>query len=418
MPVLMYCIHMIHCKHNNFVWYVFTGEKVYIARIAVVNENKHVKFPPKLIPAFVTSSKKAGAVTYFTLPQYSPLEIKLSSGKKYEVLTCKIPDLLYWEPFENISVDHFRSTVIFSYVSDREASFALFYGQAKTQDKQGMKISKCHQDYANGLGKITGDDNAKFDFSNEACQSHFYTMCSNDIIEVSKFSVLCFHQVPKLINFCCPTVKWVDISDDNFPPNSFPVALSTNGDNLYVVKGDNKKESKTFITPITSLLGKIQYVSWPFYAKHTEYKCSVLVVDDPSTVEWCAFLYESKTRPPPPLAVPMKCNWPHLTSCIGRKVDGDRGNSPMKNTAIIGIIYTDIAVTNITWDIYGGGVPSCFDVLVARVSPKSLKELCRNVIISTTLAIPDRINQLSLPNFLKEFCKLSTKERLTLPCYK
>jgi len=395
----------------------FAGEKVYIARITVVNKNKHVKFPPKLIPALVTSSKKASAFTYFALPQYNPLEIKLSSDKEYEVLTCKIPDLLYWEPFENISNDYFRSTVIFSNVSDGEAFLALFYGRSEAQGKLNMTISKY------GFGKITGDQNGKFDFSSEACQSHFYIMRGNKIDEMSKFSVLCFHQVPKLINFCCPTVKWVDISNDNLPPNALPVALAPNGDKLYVVKGDNNNENKTFITPVTSLLGKLQYVSWPFYANHTEYKCSVLVVDDPSTVEWCVFLYEDKTRPLPPLAVAMDCNWPHQTSCIGRKVmhnaeNSEGGNSPMKNTTIFGLIYTNISIAYITWDIPSEEMPSCFDVLVARVTPKSLKELCRNVIISTTLAIPDRINQLSLPNFLKEYCKLTIEERLTLPWYK
>ena len=388
-----------------------------------MNENKHVKFPPKLIPAFVTSSKKASAVTCFTLPQLSnPLEIKLSSDKKYEVLTCKIPDLLYWEPFENISVDCFRSTVIFSYVCDREASRALFYGQAEAPEKLGIKKSKSYQGSDIGFGKITSDSHAKFDFTSEECPYHFYTMCGNDIVETSKFLVLCFHQVPKLSSFCCPTVKWVDVSNEQFPPNAFPVALATNGDKLYVVKGDNKRENTTIITPVTSSSGKVQYMSWPHYANHTEYKCSMLVVDDPDTVEWCAFLYEDKTSPPPPLAVPINCNWPHKASCIGRKVTndalgGEKGNSLMKNTTVVGLIYTDISIANITWDIPSGDMPTCFDVLVARVTPKSLKQLCRNVIISTTLAIPDRLDQLSIPKFLKEYCRLTTEERITLPFY-
>ena len=47
---------------------------------------------------------------------------------------------------------------------------------------------------------------------------------------------------------------------------------------------------------------------------------------------------------------------------------------------------------------------------MAKLRPKSLQHLCRNVIITATLAIPDRIAKLPLPLRLKEFCsaKLAT----------
>ena len=415
-----YVYIVIYTVYCIIVVFLNIGEKVFVARIAILNENKHVKFPPTHIPAFVSSSKKASAFTCFTLPQHNQLVIKRFSDKKYEILTCAIPDLYYWELFDKISFNCFQSTVIFSLVSDREGFYALFYGKAEGQEKLDAKMSNSASMI--GCGKITSDRHAKFNFANEECLCSFYTIHGGGIVQTSKFSVLCFHQVPKLSNFDLPAVRWVDVSDEQFPPNAFPVALALDGDKLYVVKGDNKKEGNSFITPATSSLGKLHYTSWPFYANPTDYECSILTVDDIHTVEWCAFLYEDKSSPPPPLAVPINCNWPHRMSCIGRKVMDDpsgdkKGNSLMKNTNLVGIIYTDTSIMNITWDIPIGEIPPCFDVLIARTTPKTLKQLCRNVILSNTLAIPHRIDHLSLPKFLKDYCKLTPEEKLTLPWY-
>ena len=216
----------------------------------------------------------------------------------------------------------------------------------------------------------------------------------------------------------------MDVSDEQFPSNTFPIALSPDGDALYAIKGDNKKTRDTLLTPATYSSGKIQYQFWPQHVNHMEYTFSVLVVDDPDTVEWCTLLPKPKTSPPPPLAVPINGNWPNQRSCIGRTIvmdgtlqDHDKvRNSPLKNPTIIGAIYTDESVVHITWD--GSDVPSSFDVLLVKITPKSLKQLCRNVIISATLAIPNRIKFLSLPSFLEDYCKLTTEERLSLQWYK
>ena len=115
---------------------------MYIARITE-DEKMFSVFTPRSIPAIVVRSKKA--VTCFKLPFYGSISIQVCSVIAYEVLTCKIPDLLYWESFENTLVNNFRSTVIFS-VNDVRDTCALLW-ENHGSPKIGhdiIKILSCH----------------------------------------------------------------------------------------------------------------------------------------------------------------------------------------------------------------------------------------------------------------------------------
>jgi len=76
------------------------------------------------------------------------------------------------------------------------------------------------------------------------------------------------------------------------------------------------------------------------------------------------------------------------------------------NTQLLGKIHPSHECLYVPWDgkeiVYG-----LYEVLMLKLRPNSLKCLCRNVIITATLGMSDRIDQLPLPVNIKDFCKVA-----------
>ena len=49
-----------------------------------------------------------------------------------------------------------------------------------------------------------------------------------------------------------------------------------------------------------------------------------------------------------------------------------------------------------------------YEVMMMKVRPKSLQQLSCNVIITSTMGMSDRIDQLNLSAHIKDFCKADT----------
>lgn len=391
---------------------------MYITRITINNELQG--FPHHVLPSFITNSSKK-AVSFLTL-EHDKLKPDLFYSKTYEVLTCKIPDLFYWQSPANLTNYDFRSSVIFSTASPRFAhkSFTLFYGQIK-QPKASTSTPMV------GLGMIQPNKEYLVDFSDETCEYHFYTVHKNKVLEDTDFMVLCIHQLPTLLHYCFPSIKWVDASNGQLPPHAFPISATHTKNLLYFAKAENKKKREIFFAKVAVQSGKLWYLEWPECYDQGDFTFSILTVNDPTTIEWCIFIEEDRRKISLPLnAIPICCNWNHQKSCIARKIIG---NSSLTETIVAENVVYDSDVRFMAITVSDNGIASytpldrqafeysSYDLMVAKISPRSLKQLCRNAIIVTTLAIPDRVDQLSLPNFLKDYCKLNPEEKLQIPSF-
>jgi len=402
------------------------GEAMYIARISIDNELRG--FPCHVLPSYITNSSKK-AISYFTLER-SGLKPDFFYSQTYEVLTCKIPDLLYWQSPESLNNYDFNSSVIFSQASPQfsHSSFALFYGQIKNpaDDMTLAKLSKKFNAPLVGLGFVQPNDDYLLNFS---CKHHFYTVRKKKVVENMNFLVLCVHQPPPMMShYCFPSINWVDVSDGHLPLHAFPISATQGGDVLYFAKGENKKKREIFFAKVRMHSEKLQYLNWVESFDQKYFTFSILAVEDPMTIEWCPHINEDRRKISPPLnSVPICCSWCHQKSCIARKVigNGDISDAVMTNNILCDARARFMGIT-----VSQSGICSCapldreafqystFDVMVAKISPKNLKQLCRNVIIAATLAIPGRIDQLSLPDFLKDYCKLTQEDKLQIPTYK
>ena len=93
---------------------------------------------------------------------------------------------------------------------------------------------------------------------------------------------------------------------------------------------------------------------------------------------------------------------------LGKTSKDEKINLPderVSNTQLIGEIKCRDKCLCVPWGnkIY---TYQLYEVLMMKMKPKTLQQLCRNVIITATLGIPNRVDQLSLPKHLKEYCKV------------
>jgi len=141
----------------------------------------------------------------------------------------------------------------------------------------------------------------------------------------------------------------------------------------------------------------------------TSVNCNILTIDDPSAVQWdsCSF----STTPEAPVCISVcdasiciGCTWYNADLTLGVSADHHLINLPA-DTQLVGVISNSTQCLVVRWEDMDYNY-LCYEVLMRKLSPKNLQDLCRNTITTATLGIPDRINQLLLPDAMKEFCKL------------
>ena len=381
------------------------------------------------IPGIITPSKDS-----FTFYDYNSHKDKLLvrtvrvDKAPCHVLTSKIPDLLYWEPAEKFTSNHTlpHNIVMLDPVVRDDRPCLLFIARVPPTVINDGKIiglydkAKFPVDFN---GPIVGAGQAWLDrgcLENVLIKKFYEFQFSSynvnvfydgRIIKAPRFSFLCTYKIPKLSHYKLPELKWETTSDGLIPINALPAGIYPNGEVLYVGKKWHQGDEI------------------PGYVVHTEkflHLCcgcaehcydsgyKILTVEEPDAIEWGA--YSNGKVPPNAIPGGITRDGEHLY--IGRTVTNSDitvgktvkynlirlPRSKVTNTQLVGKIHCSHRCLYVPWDHKEYNYPS-YEVLMRNFRPKSLQHLCRNVIITATLGIPGRIDELSLPLDLIDFCK-------------
>ena len=240
---------------------------------------------------------------------------------------------------------------------------------------------------------------------------------NGSIFKVTKFSALCCYAVPKFCHYIFPELKWESVSDDLLPSNAFPAGVAPNGEVLYV--GRKQHRSHKYDNDGNSSIGYIVPSKKFLHVTLNSEVCFdneyEILVEEERVLEWGVYSCGEM-----PLNAVVGGTFVKEQLFIGRTViDSDislgktskdeKINLPEErvlNTQLVGSIMCRDKCLSVPWD----GKKYTFqlyEVLMAKLRPRSLQQLCRNVIITATLGIPHRVDRLSLPKYLKEYCKVA-----------
>jgi len=171
------------------------------------------------------------------------------------VLTCTVPDILYWEPFKNCDFSVFQYNVISTTICGVNFGYTMFFGKSDnsaTQYDSSNEASRELCDSIAGMGyyKVPiyecGDRQHYFD-TEYLLEIHFHAQNTERLTETVHFSVLCAHEIPPLSHTCfsSPVVNCRRVPlDGHLPPNSYPTGTSPSGEVLYL--GLIEREGPTF----------------------------------------------------------------------------------------------------------------------------------------------------------------------------
>ena len=220
-----------------------------------------------------------------------------------------------------------------------------------------------------------------------------------------------------VIQYICyytfPELKWEMVSDSYLPPNAFPAGVAPNGEILCVGRTQHIVNflAPGYVVPSERRL----HLGWGCQEYWYDNGFEVLKLENEDVLEWGMYC---RGEIPPNAAVVGYHNDEKIF--IGRTVvDGDislgrtwyldKINLPedtVSNTQLVGKLMYTYECLYVPWDskeyLY-----QLYEVLMVKMRPKSLQQLCHNVIITATLGIPGRVDKLSLPKHLKEYCKIA-----------
>ena len=373
-------------------------------------------------------------IAYCDYSNTSDKELTLKICVRYEALTGTSCVVFYWKPCNDFSEkipNYFPEDIVCS----NRTRKPLFYFVARVDGVNIVKESKVVGSYAKSKfpgdfdGPLVGFGQAWYDKSTPV-QGHrtpinsfkVHVPYDGKIYEVSKFSFLCSYQMPSLSHFTYPSDKWVKFYGLSLPPNAFPAGIAPDGEVLYVGRGERPNYSypnyNILVPGYVTSWNKHLYTTWDQeeLIYYDEYE--VLVVENPDLFEW---VVDSQGKVPRNAVVGGHGEFACLYF-IGRTVTGSDPsvgtsckdtpiNLPDKrvsNTQLVGKIDRGCGSLCVAWngeEYYY----NTYEVLVLnkRYSPKNLKQLCRNAIITATMGMPDRLDQLDLPAQLKKFCKVT-----------
>ena len=410
--------------------FVFLGEKLYIGYLTPSTHNVARHRMHLFIPGIIIPSKDS-----FTFCDYNsheselPLETVRVDEAPCSVLTSKVADVLYWEPAEKFTSNRSlpRNVLMMDRVVRDYMPCLLFIAQVPPTSVYDSKIighynkTKFPADFNGpivGIGQAWIDENC---WENEVAEE-FYdfqfksfnvnVFYDGKIFEASNFSFLCVHKMPKLSHYTLPEVNWEAVSDGPLPSNALPAGVYTNGEILYVGKRQHHHDKiPGYFVPKEKTLHLCCGSDEHCYDKGFK----VLTVEEQDAFEWGTY----SGGEIPSTAIPGGNTSAEEVLYIGRTVTNsdvtlgktwqrapiNLPHGSVTNTQLVGKIHCSHRCLYVPWGGKEYIYPS-YEVLMAKLRPKSLQHLCRNMIITATLAIPDRIDKLCLPLRLKEFCKV------------
>ena len=267
-----------------------------------------------------------------------------------------------------------------------------------------------------GVGQAWYDEDAHLQGRQRGIQNlKVHVPHDGKIFEVYEFQFLCCNRLPEVCLTTYPTRNWVTVSDGHLPPNAIAAGVAPNGEVLYVGRGEHEYDVfPGYIIPSEKCLHICYGSDEHIYSSDYE----VLTIEDQDGFEWA--LYSNGEVP----ANTLVANYYNLeteeglyngrtvtgsdisTAMTWQKVPINLPHGRVANTQLLGKIHPSHECLYVPWDgkeyVYRS-----YEVLILKIRPKSLKCICRSVIITATMGISDRIDQLPLPVNVKEFCKVT-----------
>ncbi|XP_065912618.1 uncharacterized protein [Dysidea avara] len=405
------------------------GEKVYIGGYKVFIPRLHWNEFPMFVFGIITPSQ--GVLTHCNYNS-GEKELTLNTAEEYEVVLTKDDStVFYWKSSKSYTekdINYFpRDAVLYAPIGRVANRCLLFPARVEAPVIKESKVvgyydkSKFPADFD---GPLVGTGQAWYDEDTDV-QGHqtairtfkVHISYDGEIFEVANFQFLFSCQLPKLSHFTYPTINWVTVSDGHLPPNVIAAGVAPNGEVLYVGRGEyNYDMIPGYIVPSERCL-HICWGSSEHYCGSGNHCCDsdyeALTIEDQDGFEWGVY---SNGEVPQNALVTNDIWESEEDQCIGRTVTGSDISTAMTwqkvpinlphgrvaNTQLLGKIHPSHECLYVPWDgkeyIYRS-----YEVLILRTRPKSLQHLCRNVIVTATMNMSDKIDQLPLPVKTKGF---------------
>ena len=311
--------------------------------------------------------------------------VDLHYGEDYQILTCKIPGAYLWRPFQLNLNQNLHHKEVFADDANRFiiAQFHCPIDSINTEEIHNVAYFK---DPILGFLEYKRNPSSSLlstavaYYMGKSCDMDYFTLC--DITEkVSYLSVYTVSQPRFIYTFLqiSHSVTRSTLLATLKPRIPGIVSIFSRERNVYVKSSSNASEN---IVIIFFHLRKQLSLSFPLRSRYWIGACKILSADDLDAFQRKYF------------------------------AEGDV------------LLNTDSCDRNMNWSIeeitdFGKNVfhPSHYKVLITETSeeanistwitnPYTLQDLCRNVILTSTLGIPNSIDCLPLPISIKEYCKL------------
>ena len=408
------------------------GEKVYIGRYSELVPHAHWNEKPLFVFGVITPSQ--GVLTYCDYYS-SEKELTLSTSEGYDVvLPGDNSTIFHWKSFEGYTEkdkSYFLEDVVLSDEIGRDTkTYLLFAARVEASVIKESKVvgyydkSKFPADFDGplfGVGQAWYDEDTDVQDRQIAVRSiKVHVPHDGKILEVYKFQFLCSTKVPELSYSTYPTINWVTVSDGHLPPNAIAAGVAPNGEVLYIGRGEHEYEIiPGYIVPSEKHLhicyGSDEHVYSGGYG--------ALTIEDQDGFEW-GVCFDGEVPVNALVATDIVDNLYGTEEIyIGRTLTGSDISSAttceevpinlphgrVANTQLLGKIHPSHECLYVPWNgkVY---IYQAYEVLMLKRKPRSLQDICRHVIITATIGLYDKIDQLPLPVNLKEFCKV------TAPC--
>ena len=411
--------------YNFYVFYAL-GEVLYIGRSKKCTVNTGLeellqcnpKHTTHFIPGIIVPSQSIIAYINYTSDVKKP---EVVTSKHYDFLISRVPDILHWESITSLTSKQFlHSAVTITESKSDINSCAFFVAKVDKPISQEDKVVGYYTGISVKLNfncPLFGLGSTETWFSRSESDSYLkslkaHVLYDSKLYGVTKYSVLCCYSIPKLCHYTFPELKWGMVSDGNLPSNPLPAGIAPNGEVLYVGRTHHTVNflAPGYVVPSEKCL----HLGWECQEYRYNNKFEVLKLEKESIFEWG--VYSRGDIPPNAVVVGYYKSEKIFIGrtvidsdiSLGRTWNHDRINLPedrVSNTQLVGKLQYGNGCLYVPWNnkeyLY-----QLYEVLMVKTRPKSLQQLCRNVIITATLAIPGRVDELALPKHLKEFCKL------------
>ena len=372
-----------------------------------------------------------GVITYCDYNSWED-ELTLNTSTNYDAPTAKDSAVFYWKPFVENTKYIPKDVVIMNPLIARHKGYLLFVGLVEVSALKGSKVvghydkSKFPADFDGplvGVGQACYEDKDEYGPRGiEVLMEQFkvHVPHGGKIYEVYKFSFLCSKKLPDLQPITFPDLNWVQVSDNHLPSNIVAGGVASNGETLYIGRREHNPDESSqslvvpgYVTPSSKALHICWNCAEHCYSGLDSYE--VLVTEQPEIFEWG--VYSGGEVPRNAVVAGIDTS---KDVYIGRTVTGSDISTgktwqgiPIKlppgrvaNMQLVGKVFPGHKCLYVPW---GGKeyIYPTYEVLMMKISPNSLQHLSRKVIVTATMGMSDRVDQLNLPAHMKYSCKVA-----------